>query len=76
MKAASAGPLPQRQAVRTTAPERLHGHPLERTKALAATAEAVGTFVLVLAITSAAVAASLTAGCGCRKPVPPGRTLR
>lgn len=37
----------------------LHGHQLERNMARAAAAEAVGTFVLVLAITSAAVAATL-----------------
>jgi MIP family channel proteins len=38
---------------------RLHGHRLEGNLARAATAEAVGTFILVLAITSAAVAATL-----------------
>jgi MIP family channel proteins len=38
----------------------LHGHQLERNLARAVTAEAVGTFVLVLAITSAAVAATLS----------------
>lgn len=38
---------------------RLHGHPLEGNLARATTAEAVGTFVLVVAIISAAVAASL-----------------
>ncbi len=38
----------------------LHGHQLERNLARAATAEAAGTFVLVLAITSAAVAAALS----------------
>ena len=37
----------------------LHGHQLERNLARAVTAEAAGTFVLVLAITSAAVAAAL-----------------
>src|SRR5258708_30757138 len=37
----------------------LHGHHVEGNLARAATAEAVGTFVLVLAITSAAVAATL-----------------
>src|ERR1700722_19876370 len=37
----------------------LHGHQLERNAARAAAAEAAGTFVLVLAITSAAVAAAL-----------------
>ena len=36
---------------------RLHDHPLEHNMARAATAEAVGTFILVLAITSAAAAA-------------------
>jgi MIP family channel proteins len=38
----------------------LHGHQLERNLARAITAEAIGTFVLVLAITSAAVAAALS----------------
>ncbi len=38
----------------------LHGHQLERNLARALTAEAVGTFVLVLAITSTAVAATLS----------------
>ena len=38
----------------------LHGHQLERNLARAVTAEAVGTFVLVLAITSTAVAAALS----------------
>src|SRR5580704_14387448 len=38
----------------------LHGHQLERNAARAVTAEAAGTFVLVLAITSAAVAAVLS----------------
>jgi MIP family channel proteins len=38
----------------------LHGHRLERNLARAVTAEAAGTFVLVLSITSAAVAAALS----------------
>lgn len=38
----------------------LHDHQLERNLARAVTAEAAGTFVLVLAITSAAVAATLS----------------
>src|SRR5580704_11177451 len=38
----------------------LHGHQLERNAARAAAAETAGTFVLVLAITSAAVAAALS----------------
>lgn len=38
----------------------LHGHQLERNLARAVTAEAAGTFVLVLAITSTAVAATLS----------------
>ena len=38
----------------------LHGHQLEHNLARAVTAEAAGTFVLVLAITSAAVAAALS----------------
>ena len=38
----------------------LHGHQLARNVARPVTAEAAGTFVLVLAITSAAVAAALS----------------
>jgi len=58
MNVISTGQAPERQAAGTV-PAGLHGHPLGRNMALAVTAEAVGTFVLVLAITSAAVAASL-----------------
>ena len=39
--------------------EGLHGHPLEGNTTRTAVAEALGTFVLVLAITSTAVAATL-----------------
>jgi MIP family channel proteins len=60
MKAASISP----QSGQRTAPSNpvvlLHGHQLERNLARAVTAEAAGTFVLVLAITSAAVAATLS----------------
>ena len=48
------------QAASSDATMLLHGHQLEGNLARAVTAEAVGTFVLVLAITSAAVAASLS----------------
>ena len=53
------GPAPARPTASPAATLRLHGHPLEGNLARAATAEVVGTFVLVLAIISAAVAASL-----------------
>ena len=59
MKAISLSP---RAGQRTASSDRvvlLHGHQLERNLARATTAEAAGTFVLVLAITSAAVAATL-----------------
>ncbi len=60
MKAAS---MSLRPAQRTAGGNRvvlLHGHQLEGNPARAVTAEAAGTFVLVLAITSAAVAAALS----------------
>jgi MIP family channel proteins len=60
MNTISTTPAPGRPTVRSTpAAVRLHGHQLDRNMARAATAEAAGTFVLVLAITSAAVAAAL-----------------
>ena len=49
----------ERQAAGHVPVLHLHGHPLEGNMARAATAEAVGTFVLVLAIISATVAATL-----------------
>jgi MIP family channel proteins len=60
MKAISLSP---RAGQRTASSDRvvlLHGHQLERNLARAVTAEAAGAFVLVLAITSAAVAAALS----------------
>ena len=59
MKAISASPRSGQQADGSTVVF-LHGHQLERNLARAVTAEAAGTFVLVLAITSAAVAAALS----------------
>jgi MIP family channel proteins len=59
MKATSMGPGSGQQAASSNAVVFLHGHQLERNLARAAAAEAAGTFVLVLAITSAAVAAAL-----------------
>jgi hypothetical protein len=38
----------------------LHGHPLDRGLVHAATAEALGTFILVLAIIDVAIAASVS----------------
>jgi hypothetical protein len=60
MKATSMSPRSGQQAASSRAVVFLHGHQLERNLALAVTAEAAGTFVLVLAITSAAVAAALS----------------
>jgi aquaporin Z/aquaporin NIP len=59
MKATSISPRSGQQNSTSTAVVFLHGHELERNLARAVTAEAAGTFVLVLAITSAAVAAAL-----------------
>ena len=59
MKAISASPRSGQQADGSTVVF-LHGHQLERNLARAVTAEAACTFVLVLAITSAAVAAALS----------------
>ena len=59
MKATSVSPRSGQQAASSGAVVFLHGHQLDRNLARAVTAEAAGTFVLVLAITSAAVAATL-----------------
>ncbi len=60
MKAASISPRSGQPAASSSAVVFLHGHQLERNLARAVTAEAAGTFVLVLAITSTAVAATLS----------------
>ncbi len=60
MKAASMSPRSGQRTAGSNAVVLLHGHQLERNLAPAVAAEAAGTFVLVLAITSAAVAASLS----------------
>ncbi len=60
MKATGMSPQSGQQAASSNAVVFLHGHQLERNLARAVTAEAIGTFVLVLAITSAAVAAALS----------------
>jgi MIP family channel proteins len=60
MKATSISPQSGQPATSGSAVVFLHGHQLERNLARAVTAEAAGTFVLVLAITSAAVAATLS----------------
>jgi hypothetical protein len=60
MKATSTSPRSGQRTAGSSAVVFLHGHHLERNLARAVTAEAVGTFVLVLAITSAAVAAALS----------------
>jgi glycerol uptake facilitator-like aquaporin len=60
MKAASVSPRSGQRTASGNAVVLLHGHQLERNLAGAVTAEAAGTFVLVLAITSAAVAATLS----------------
>jgi len=60
MKATSMSPRSGQQTASGNAAVLLHGHQLERNLARAVTAEAAGTFVLVLAITSAAVAATLS----------------
>jgi MIP family channel proteins len=60
MKATSMSPRSGQQTAPSTAVVLLHGHQLERNLARAVTAEAAGTFVLVLAITSAAVAVTLS----------------
>ena len=60
MKATSISPRPGQRPASSNTVVFLHGHQLERNLARAVTAEAAGTFVLVLAITSAAVAAALS----------------
>jgi MIP family channel proteins len=60
MKATSMSPRSGQRTATGDAVVLLHGHQLERNLARAVTAEAAGTFVLVLAITSAAVAAALS----------------
>ena len=60
MKAISMSPRSGQQTASSNAVVFLHGHQLDRNLAWAVTAEAAGTFVLVLAITSAAVAATLS----------------
>jgi MIP family channel proteins len=60
MKATSMSPGSGQRTATSNAVVLLHGHQLERNLARAVTAEAAGTFVLVLAITSAVVAAALS----------------
>ena len=60
MKATSMSPRSGQRTASSNAVVFLHGHQLERNLARAVTAEAIGTFILVLAITSAAVAAALS----------------
>ena len=60
MKAISLSPGSGQRAASSDAVVFLHGHQLEGNLARAVTAEAAGTFVLVLAITGAAVAATLS----------------
>jgi MIP family channel proteins len=60
MKATSMTPRSGQRTAPSGTVVLLHGHRLERNLARAVTAEAIGTFVLVLAITSAAVAAALS----------------
>ena len=60
MKATSMTPRSGQRPASSNTVVLLHGHQLERNLARAVTAEVVGTFVLVLAITSAAVAAALS----------------
>ena len=60
MKAISISPRSGQRTASSDPVVLLHGHQLEGNLARALTAEAAGTFVLVLAITSAAVAAALS----------------
>ena len=60
MKAISLSPRSGQRTATSGTVVLLHGHQLEGNLARAVTAEAAGTFVLVLAITSAAVAAALS----------------
>jgi MIP family channel proteins len=59
MTVENARSAPERDMTGANSALRLHGHPLEPNMTRAVTAEAVGTFVLVLTIISAAVAATL-----------------
>jgi len=60
MKATSTSPRSGQRTAGSDTVVLLHGHQLERNLARAVAAEAAGTFVLVLAITSTAVAATLS----------------
>src|SRR5580693_1683425 len=60
MKAINMSPRSGQRTATGNAVVLLHGHQLERNLVRGAVAEALGTFVLVLAITSAAVAAALS----------------
>jgi MIP family channel proteins len=60
MKTISRSPRSGQRSAGGSAVVFLHGHQLDGNVARAVTAEAIGTFVLVLAITSAAVAAALS----------------
>jgi len=60
MKTTSRSPGSGPRTTSSSAVVFLHGHQLDRNLARAVTAEAAGTFVLVLAITSAAVAPTLS----------------
>ena len=60
MKATSTSPRSGQRTVCSDTVVLLHGHQLERNLARAVTAEAAGTFMLVLAITSTAAAAALS----------------
>jgi hypothetical protein len=60
MNVTSTSPRSGQRTAPSNAAVLLHGHQLERNLARAVTAEAAGTFVLVLAITSAAVAPALS----------------
>src|SRR5207245_2142357 len=78
MKAISMSPRSGQRTVPSDAVVLLHGHQLERNLARPVTAAAAGAFLLVLAITSAAVAAGLSrlpgcprGGCARRKPLSP-----
>jgi len=59
MKTTSVSPRSGQRTASSSTVVFLHGHQLDRNLAWAAVAEAAGTFVLVLAITSTAVAAAL-----------------
>ena len=59
MNVTSTGHGTDRRAARAVPAMRLHGHPVEENLSRALVAEAVGTMILVLAITATAVAAAL-----------------